>query len=577
MRNWTTKFMRMRRPHATKTSSGQPHQQIPPLPPHSAPSWRVARALLLDNVSGFWPRLRLRIKLFLMGGQRPWRADDVFALFSWIFMGHTVFLLVGTTTFLSILLGVANSLQFQAYLAKAISDYVTEETGMKVNFESAIVPRWKEGAIRLDNVSIVCNDKTWRELKNSERERRGLPPLDDEELDVNWTYWDITCRHIDISLSFWRWLDGKGLIKECSIKGVRGEIDRRHVEWPADWIPKRREPQSGDFEMTRFVIEDLLVTIRNKKFRPYSVSIFNAELPQLRKHWLLYDIMRADVMNGMFDNCLFSVHKLQRPDMLLADGENDSQWEKMSHLKLNGLPIDHMNAGVEGPLGWITRGTLDIDLQLFFPQSDGETFLAIIRDELEDLTDAALDKIEEVITSHPETEDRHQSIIARHYHSKHGGAKSEPADAAIAKADRAMVMMWNVRLNDLKASVPLVSPHISYINSALIRPIVGYLNAVNTSINIRFGARMDLSNFEGAWTIYQAGLTDVLGEETGRAITTMVAQQRAKHLKRVATWSLQSVTRNLTALVEYAKGIRGWKEWSEARMGGLQSGNWLAM
>lgn len=87
-------------------------------------SWRVARAQLLDNVGGFWPRLRLRIRLFLMGSNRPWRADDIFALFSWIFMGHTVFLLVGTTTFLSLLLGVANSLQFQGSIPESACNRV---------------------------------------------------------------------------------------------------------------------------------------------------------------------------------------------------------------------------------------------------------------------------------------------------------------------------------------------------------------------------------------------------------------------------------------------------------------------
>ncbi|TPX71395.1 hypothetical protein SpCBS45565_g01096 [Spizellomyces sp. 'palustris'] len=550
-------------------------------------SWRVARAELLDNVGGFWPRLRLRIRLFLMGSMRPWRADDVFAMFSWIFMGHTLFLLVGTTTFLSMLIGVANSLQFQAYLAKAISDYITQETGMKVSFESAIVPRWKEGVIRLENVSVACDDKTWMELKNAERAKLGLAPYAPDELDTNWTYWDLTLRHIDVTLSLWRWLDGKGLIKECTLKGVRGVVDRRHITWSDDWVPKRRDPQPGDFEITKFVVEDLLITIRNPNFRPYSVSIFNAELPQLRKHWLLYDIMRADIMNGMFDNCLFSVHKPQGPNLVLDDTGKikGGKWAKMSHLKLNGLPIDHLNAGIEGPFGWITKGFLDIDLQLLFPQTDTDNLLDILRDELEEITDTALDKLEAVISTHPETKNRHASSIVRHYRAKHAAAAAIPPDhkdvelseprlepdfssapfspppsSSFRQSSKppAMVMRWNVRLNDIKASVPLVSPHISYLNSALIRPIVAYLNAVKTSISISFNAKMDVSNFEGAWTIYQSSLVTILDEEVGRALTTMVSAQRARHIKRIGMWSLASVTKHLALLMEYARGARGY-------------------
>lgn len=102
LRRFKRNFYRQQRQYATSSEQQSQTQ-----------SWRVARAELLDSATGFWARLRLRIRLFLMGGKRPWGADDIFAMFSWIFMGHTVFLFVGTTTFLSILLGVANSLQFQ--------------------------------------------------------------------------------------------------------------------------------------------------------------------------------------------------------------------------------------------------------------------------------------------------------------------------------------------------------------------------------------------------------------------------------------------------------------------------------
>ncbi|KAI9093037.1 mitochondrial distribution and morphology proteins-domain-containing protein [Phlyctochytrium arcticum] len=596
-------------PSQVYTSSHPPHTDS-----SSNPSWRVARAHLLDTVSGFWPRLRLRIRLFLMGSMRPWRADDIFAMFSWIFVGHTLFLLIGTTTFLSILIGVANSLQFQAYVANAISDYITQETGMKVTFESAIVPRWKEGVIRLENVSILCNDETWRELKNDERRRQGLSEWGVGELDTNWTFWDLSLRHIDVTLSLWRWLDGKGLIKECTLKGVRGEINRQHVTFDPEWKPVRREAQAGDFELARFVVEDLLITIRNPQFRPYSVSIFNAELPRLRKQWLLYDIMRADIMNGMFDNCLFSVHKPQGSDFVVEDGLSP-EWAKMSRLKLNGLPIDHLNGGVEGPFGWITRGFLDIDLQLLFPQTDNDNLLNLLRDEVNDWKDVALDKLEEAIATHPETANRHESMVMRHYKQKEDSDKQQqpsiqqqaqehvmspavgapfggpeglmvPLSMSNGSAGRsrggstnrpAMVMLCHVRLHDLKASVPLVSPHISWMNSALIRPIVGYLNAVKTSIHISFSAKMDLDNFEGAWTVYQASLVDVLGEEVGRALTDMVAAQRAKHMKRIGIWSLQSVTKRLAILMEYARGARGWTQFGRGEGGAFAFGRELGI
>lgn len=40
----------------------------------------------------------------------------------------------------------------------------------------------------------------------------------------NYTMYDINIDEVDVTLSFMRWLDGKGLIKDASVKGVRGVI-----------------------------------------------------------------------------------------------------------------------------------------------------------------------------------------------------------------------------------------------------------------------------------------------------------------------------------------------------------------
>jgi hypothetical protein len=68
---------------------------------------------LLIQARGFLQRLKVRIKYPLMKQMRPFTLNDISAVFSWIFLGHTVWLLVGTTSFISIGLWAANSLQFQ--------------------------------------------------------------------------------------------------------------------------------------------------------------------------------------------------------------------------------------------------------------------------------------------------------------------------------------------------------------------------------------------------------------------------------------------------------------------------------
>ncbi|KAI9199384.1 mitochondrial distribution and morphology proteins-domain-containing protein [Polychytrium aggregatum] len=553
-------WIRIRSIQASSRSHRLPTSHRPPI--ENAESFVPTRKQLLSAVPNFWPRFRLRLRLFLMGRIRPWKMDDILAMFSWIFVGNTVFILAGTTTFVSLFVFAINSLQFQEYFAKKISDYLTHETGFNITFESAIAPNWRDGTLGLKNVEVLCTGDSYLGLVNSQRKEKGLGPITRDEMDLNWTYWDLTIRSVDVTLSLWRLIEGRGLVKECTMKGVRGVVDRRHIWWDPNWVPSCREPQPNDFELDKFVIEDLLVTVHNPNFRPYQISVFNAELPLFRKQWLLYDMFCADSIVGTFDNCLFSVHKPQQHDVPEED-ERGVKWAKMSHLKMNGLPIAHMNMGATGPFGWITNGTVDIDLHILIPQLLEDDIVELIQEEINEIKSLTIDKIEEAILVYPH--EREEDLLIRRGlvqqsapQPKQSPAMEEPAEPP------SMLMFWEVKLNDLKASVPLSSPHISYMNNALIRPIVAYMNNNRTTVPIAFSAKMDLTKFDGAWDVYAAGMVDVLAEEVGKAFTALVENEheRSRRIRQVGLWSIQSVTKNLMTVMDYARGMKGWSDYS---------------
>ena len=132
------------------------------------------------------------------------------------------------------------------YVARALSDYLTAETGVKIIFESAIVPKWKDSRISFKNVYVVRRPTVTRDQPQSgfhttaigydisnhplvhgggeEEEEPHL--LDLSEEDANYTQFDLTIDSIDVTLSLWRWLDGKGLVEDAVIKGVRGVLGR---------------------------------------------------------------------------------------------------------------------------------------------------------------------------------------------------------------------------------------------------------------------------------------------------------------------------------------------------------------
>lgn len=64
-------------------------------------------------------------------------------------------------------------------------------------------------------------------------------------------------------------------------------------------------------------------------FRPYTASIFRADIRTFRKQWLFYDFLCAENVVGQFDNCLFSLHKPQSIGRTTEQDLKDGKWSRM--------------------------------------------------------------------------------------------------------------------------------------------------------------------------------------------------------------------------------------------------------
>ena len=110
--------------------------------------------------------------------------------------------------------------------------------------------------------------------------------------------------------------------------------DRQNVLWdpenPLDPALFRHVAQAGDFELESLQLEDVLVTVYQPgDFRPYTSSIFRADIRTFRKRWLFYDFLCAENVVGQFDNCLFSLHKPQSIGRTNEKDLKDGDWARM--------------------------------------------------------------------------------------------------------------------------------------------------------------------------------------------------------------------------------------------------------
>jgi distribution and morphology protein 31 len=366
---------------------------------------------------------------------------------------------------------------------------------------------------------------------------------EEEEEDTNYTQFDVTINTVNVTLSFVKWWNGKGLLRDVEVKGVRGVVDRTSVHWNGEYVdPKtyRHEHNPGDFEIESFKMEDLLITIHQPMgFRPFSVSIFSCELPQLRKQWLFYDFLSANNMSGAFDGSLFTIHPRQIHGFAGShatrdsnkSGEEANPWKKQSRLRIDGLKIDHLNRGVDGPFGWIHEGNVDIVADVLFPADDDDSIAKVMSD--------FYDRMEATVTSK-----RYLHILEKHPSTADLNTPKERAAYAekMSREDdkRYLVMDLRVHLNDVRAAVPLFTRHLSYINQALIRPIVAYINSRHTFIPINCRIVKRASEFDGSWTIFDSGLMEDLSAETYEAFAKDVvdSQARLRRLKKVGFWSI---------------------------------------
>ena len=117
---------------------------------------------------------------------------------------------------------------------------------------------------------------------------------------------------------------------------------------------------------------------------------------------------------------------------------------------------------MDGPISWITSGKVDAVLDINFPRdSDDHPFNAI----LEEIADAISTSLSE------------SSVIPgqRELAKPALSAPTDEEGKEVEDDKTKVVIDIDLRFRDVKATVPIFNSDLSYVNNALIRPIVAFM------------------------------------------------------------------------------------------------------
>ncbi|CRK26995.1 hypothetical protein BN1708_000780, partial [Verticillium longisporum] len=262
-------------------------------------------------------------------------------------------------------------------------------------------------------------------------------------------------------------------------------------------------------------------------------------------------------MSGSYDGSLFTIHPRQVHGAMAGDNRDlvdslgdENVWKKFSRLRIDGMKLDHLNRGVDGPFGWIYEGNVDIVADVMFPVDADEGITKVMSDFYDQLEEIVISNrlrlLQKDIASDPLTPADSQNSTGSWFNMA-TTSSSTPGDQSSANPGdaeeddrRYLIMDLRIHMNDVKAAVPLFTNQMSYINQALVRPIVAYINAKKTYIPISCRIVKRASDFDGSWTVFDCGLMDDLSAETYEAFARDVENQqsRVRRFRKVGFWTL---------------------------------------
>ena len=239
-----------------------------------------------------------------------------------------------TVFFTALLLHASDILSLRPALLSTIESYLTQGTDFSLKLNGPITFNLKSGNLELENVMI------------------GRTAGDDVS-----TPFDIQVHSLLVDLSAEHFHYGKGFLKSVKASNISGDLYRVLFD---DRPLFKLTPAWGDFQLS-LSLENVNLTFHYPN-RTAHLTLNSADVPLLRKHWLIRDILRGNIF-GIYDGALFSLGPPFTGDYFL-----DKKLSAVNILKVESLDLWHFTQ-----IDSLEKGTVDLQVLFTGNKDDVET------------------------------------------------------------------------------------------------------------------------------------------------------------------------------------------------------------
>lgn len=321
--------------------------------------------------------------ILIRNKERPFSRNELGTLFSWLILSQIVWVILKTTTVVSLILLAINTIFAKELVGETIGkllNYFID--GIDVKFQDALIPEWKNGLIRFNNVELKTNK--------------------DQSDDI--FSFDIKFQQVEMNLSLKKWLSGKGLINDIKIYGMNGTTNIVYsspiphldeTEHKGNTKETRVSNSEDDreklligwfsnpnYQLKNITISNSNITVNESYANgespiTYNISLFNLEIPKLRFNQMITDFLNATVISGSINNSLFTFHKRQQKIGYSNNNmDNDlGNWKRITRLRINSINIKDLGLYSTKSFNWLQEGNVDIIADIMLPFEDEPDFL----------------------------------------------------------------------------------------------------------------------------------------------------------------------------------------------------------